>query len=91
MGALMYPRDAAAVKGATAAATGLLVAWDPVADKPRWTVKYPTPWNGGTMTTAGNLVFQGTQDGYLIAYDASTGQQLWRYNVGLGVVAAPIA
>ncbi|MFW2852657.1 PQQ-dependent dehydrogenase, methanol/ethanol family [Sphingomonas sp. TX0543] len=70
---------------------GALVAWDPVQQKPRWTVNYPFAWAGGTATTAGNLVFQGTQDGYLIAYDASTGQQLWRYNVGLGVVAAPIA
>ena len=87
MGALMYPRDAALIKAATAGATGLLVAWDPVANKPRWTVKYDTPWNGGTMTTAGNLVFQGTAMGEFRAYAADTGKQLFAYPVGTGVMA----
>lgn len=87
LGALMYPRDAAAVKAAIAGATGLLVAWDPVANKPRWTVKYPAPWNGGTMTTAGNLVFQGTAMGEFRAYAADTGRQLFSYPVGTGVMA----
>src|SRR5690606_33257134 len=36
-----------------------LVAWDPVRQKPAWTIQTPGVWNGGTMTTAGNLVFQG--------------------------------
>ncbi len=87
MDALMYPRDAKTIKAATAGATGLLVAWDPVANKPRWTVKYPTPWNGGTMTTAGNLVFQGTSLGEFRAYAADTGKQLFAYPVGTGVMA----
>lgn len=87
MGALMYPRDPAIIKAATAGATGLLVAWDPVANKPRWTVKYPTPWNGGTMTTAGNLVFQGTAMGEFRAYAADTGRQLFAYPTGTGVMA----
>lgn len=87
LGALMYPRDPAVIKAATAGATGLLVAWDPVANKPRWTVKYPTPWNGGTMTTAGNLVFQGTAMGEFRAYAADTGKQLFAYPVGTGVMA----
>ena len=87
LGALMYPRDAAAVKAATAGATGSLVAWDPVANKPRWEVKYPTPWNGGTMTTAGNLVFQGTALGEFRAYAADSGKQLFAYPVGTGIMA----
>ena len=87
MGALMYPRDPAVIKAATAGATGLLVAWDPVANRPRWTVKYPTPWNGGTMTTAGNLVFQGTAMGEFRAYAADTGKQLFAYPTGTGVMA----
>jgi quinohemoprotein ethanol dehydrogenase len=70
--------------------TGALLAWDPVAQKKRWKVPRPGPWNGGTMTTAGNLVFQGTADGYFDAYDATTGKRLWRFNAGLGIVAEPI-
>lgn len=87
LGALMYPRDANVVKAATAGATGRLVAWDPVANKARWTVDYPTPWNGGTMATAGNLVFQGTALGEFRAYAADTGKQLFAYPVGTGVMA----
>lgn len=87
LGNAMYPRDAAAVKAAIAGATGSLVAWDPVANKPRWKVDYPTPWNGGTMTTAGNLVFQGTALGEFRAYAADTGRQLFTYPVGTGVMA----
>ena len=69
---------------------GKLVAWDPVAQKARWTVELVGPWNGGTLTTAGNLVFQGTADGRLVAYDARDGKKLWQVAVGTGVVAAPM-
>ena len=49
------------------------LAWDPVAQKERWRASYEFMWNGGTLTTAGNLVFQGTADGRFIAYQADTG------------------
>lgn len=68
---------------------GHLLAWDPVAQKEAWRVNYVSPWNGGTLTTAGGLVFQGTADGRFVAYDARTGEQLWQTPVGTGVVAAP--
>jgi quinohemoprotein ethanol dehydrogenase len=42
------------------------------------------------MTTAGNLVFQGRVDGLLVAYRADTGEELWRYDLGLGILAPPI-
>ena len=87
LGNAMYPRDPAAVKAAIAGAKGSLVAWDPVANKVRWTVDYPTPWNGGTMTTAGNLVFQGTALGEFRAYAADSGKQLFSYPVQTGVMA----
>jgi len=70
---------------------GALVAWDPVAQQARWRAPIGTIWNGGTLATAGKLVFQGTGDGYFSAYDARTGQRLWRFNAGLGIVAAPIS
>ncbi len=68
---------------------GRLVAWDPVAQKQAWAVEHASPWNGGTLTTAGNLVFQGTADGRLVAYNAKTGEKLWETATGTGVVAAP--
>ncbi|MHB0790130.1 PQQ-dependent dehydrogenase, methanol/ethanol family [Bradyrhizobium sp. 5.13L] len=69
-------------------AFGRLIAWDPVKQKEAWRVDYPSPWNGGTMTTAGNLVFQGTADGRFIAYDAARGNKLWETPTGTGVMAA---
>jgi quinohemoprotein ethanol dehydrogenase len=68
---------------------GRLVAWDPVKQKEAWRAEFVAPWNGGTLTTAGNLVFQGTADGRFIAYNATTGEKLWETPVGTGVVAAP--
>ncbi len=70
--------------------TGALLAWDPVAQRKRWEVRYDTLWNGGTLTTAGNLVFQGTGRGRFIAYDATTGESLWSFDAGLGIIGAPI-
>ena len=69
---------------------GRLLAWDPIARKPRWTVEYGAYWNGGTLATAGNLVFQGTAAGDFIAYDAATGDKLWSSWATTGIVAPPI-
>jgi mono/diheme cytochrome c family protein len=69
---------------------GRLLAWDPVARKPRWTVEYGAYWNGGTLATAGNLVFQGTAAGDFIAYRAADGAKLWSSWATTGIVAPPI-
>ncbi len=69
---------------------GSLVAWDPVAGQARWAVPYTDIWNGGTLSTAGNLVFQGTADGRFVAYRATDGEKLWEVTVGGGVMAAPV-
>ncbi|MEQ7762540.1 PQQ-dependent dehydrogenase, methanol/ethanol family [Xanthomonas hortorum] len=70
--------------------TGELLAWDPVHQEARWSVKRRYMWNGGTLVTASNLVFQGTADGWFYAHDASNGDELWRFNVKNGVIAPPI-
>lgn len=72
-------------------AKGALLAWDPVQQKARWSVDLGTIWNGGTLATAGDLVFQGTADGCFAAYDAVHGQRLWQFNAQLGINAAPIS
>ena len=70
---------------------GRLVAWDPVLQKEAWRHEHVSPWNGGTLTTAGDLVFQGTADGRFVAYDAKNGAKLWEVPTGTGVVAAPVS
>jgi quinohemoprotein ethanol dehydrogenase len=67
---------------------GKLIAWDPVKQQEAWHADYVAPWNGGTLTTAGNLVFEGTADGRFIAYNATSGEKLWETPTGTGVVAA---
>jgi quinohemoprotein ethanol dehydrogenase len=55
-----------------------LVAWDPIAQQERWRIQFERPGiTGGTLATAGNLVFHGSNDGTFAAYTADTGQQVW--------------
>jgi quinohemoprotein ethanol dehydrogenase len=54
----------------------VLLAWDPIAQKERWRAPVGGARFGGTLTTAGNLVFQVVPDGRLIAYNAETGKKL---------------
>lgn len=69
---------------------GRLTAWDPVTQQEAWRYEHVSPWNGGTLTTAGNLVFQGTADARFMAFNARTGDPLWESPMGTGVIAAPI-
>ncbi len=69
---------------------GSLRAYDPKTGKMAWEVKNNAPLWGGVLTTAGDLVFWGTPEGYLKAADAKTGKVLWQFQTGSGVVAPPI-
>lgn len=69
---------------------GILRAFDPVTGEKKWEHKETMPLWAGTMATAGNLVFTGTSDGYLKAFNASTGAELWKFQTGSGVVSSPI-
>ena len=68
-----------------------LIAWDPVAQKPRWSVRYPSYPAGGVLATAGNLIFHGTETGQFKAYRASDGKPLWTAEAGTGVAAGPVS
>jgi quinohemoprotein ethanol dehydrogenase len=69
---------------------GRLIAWDPVKQQEVWSHDYITMYNGGTLATAGNLVFQGTADGRFVAYRGSDGQSLWETPANTGVMAGPM-
>jgi len=72
-------------------AWGELKAWDPVRQTAIWTVKHPGSFNGGVLSTAGGLVFQGTSDGRFAAYAADSGEKLWEITTKIGIVAPPIS
>jgi PQQ-dependent dehydrogenase (methanol/ethanol family) len=59
----------------TPPAGNFLVAWDPATETARWRV--PATGGGGTMTTAGNLVFAESNSGDFEAFSADKGEKLW--------------
>ena len=70
---------------------GALVAWDPVAQQIRWRQPGGGGIGGGTVTTAGNLVFQVVNNGHLMAYSADKGEKLLDVDTGLkGGMGPPI-
>ena len=85
------PKDPAARSKAVAAMyRGTLLAWDVVHGRPLWKVEHDFPWNGGTLATAGNLVFQGDYAGKFSAYRADNGQRLWSIDTHRGIMAGPM-
>ena len=70
---------------------GYLKAWDPIKQQEAWHVELPGVWNGGTLSTAGALVFEGNSAGQFTAYNAATGAALWSTPVQAGVIASPIS
>ena len=71
-------------------AKGRLVAWNPVTKREAWRVEHPGLRSGGTLSTAGNLVFQGRGDGIFAAYRATDGKVLWKFDAQVGIAAAPM-
>jgi alcohol dehydrogenase (cytochrome c)/quinohemoprotein ethanol dehydrogenase len=70
--------------------TSHLLAWNPLAGKEVWRVPLPTGRGGGTLATAGNLVFQGNSKEF-VAYRATTGEKLWSMSAQTGVVAGAVS
>lgn len=69
---------------------GILRAMDPQTGQVAWEHKEPLPLWAGVLATGGNLVFTGTGDGYFKAFNAETGEQLWQFQTGTGVISPPI-
>lgn len=86
---VMYLGTEWATHGGPGGYLGELVAWDPVSQKKVWGVKEDLPFNGGTLTTGGGLVFYGNIAGNFRAFDAKTGAELWKMKLGSGIGAGP--
>ena len=69
---------------------GHISAWDPILQEERWRVTHESPWNGGILSTAGNLLLQGNAEGQLVAYSADQGELLWQFDAQTGIVAPPV-
>ena len=69
---------------------GTLRAFDPATGEKKWEHKEEFPLWAGTLATAGNVVFTGTSDGYVKGFNAETGEELWKFNTGSGIVSSPI-
>jgi quinohemoprotein ethanol dehydrogenase len=78
------------VAGASDSNKGYLLAWDPVKQKQVWRVDYRGPWNGGVVTTAGNIVAQGDATGHFNVYRADTGQKLWSMDAQSAMMGGPV-
>lgn len=72
-------------------AQGVLIAWDPVSEKIVWRAPGATVWDGGVLSTAGNLVFRGDARGFLNVYAADSGKLVTAIEVGTSIMAAPVS
>ncbi len=70
---------------------GGLTAWDPVAGKKVWEYPNKSPFWAGVLSTAGGVVFTGSQTGAFIAFDSANGKKLWQFQTGSGITGLPIA
>jgi PQQ-dependent dehydrogenase (methanol/ethanol family) len=86
----MMPEDPAERAGIIDQFTGFISAWDPVAQREAWRIPLGTMWNGGMLSTAGNLIFQGNGTGRFAAYRADSGEPVWEFDAQTGIMAAPI-
>ena len=69
---------------------GKLIAWDPVDQSERWSVEEEIATNGGVLSTAGNLVFQGQGNGEFAAFTADTGKKVWSIDTGSAIDSIPV-
>ena len=85
------PQDPPARDAVLATVSGRLIAWDPIEQREAWGVDYEGANNGGTLATAGGLVFQGSKSGQFAAFNAFNGERLWETQVYTAAIAAPVS
>ena len=69
---------------------GVFDAWDPINKRAVWSIKEKFPVWSGALVTAGNVAFYGTMDGWFKAINAQTGQLLWQFKCGSGIIGQPV-
>jgi alcohol dehydrogenase (cytochrome c) len=69
---------------------GEFIAWDPVAGEKKWGIKEKWSAWSGALSTAGDVVFYGTMGGWFKAVDANSGDELWKFKAGSGIIGAPM-
>ena len=77
-------------KGGPGGYRGEFIAWDATTGTKVWGIREPYPVWGGALVTAGGVAFYGTLDGWFKAVNARTGEVLWKFKVGSGVVGNPV-
>ena len=69
---------------------GFFTAWDPIHNAPAWQIKENFPVWSGTVVTAGDVAFYGTMDGWFKAVNAKSGELLWQFKTGSGIIGQPV-
>lgn len=69
---------------------GEICAWDPIKKAKVWAKKEKFPVWSGTVVTAGDVVFYGTMEGWFKAVNAWTGEDLWQFKTGSGIIGQPV-
>ena len=72
-------------------AFGVLAAIDVTTGETRWRYQDPIPLMAGTLSTEGGVVITGNQSGFALAFNAETGEEVWRHRLGAGIRSQPIA
>ena len=69
---------------------GFFTAWDPVNKAPAWQIRENFPVWSGALVTAGDIAFYGTMDGWFKAVNARTGELVWQFKTGSGIIGQPV-
>jgi glucose dehydrogenase len=68
---------------------GVFSAWDIQAGRAVWAINEKFPVWSGALATAGDVVFYGTMEGWFKAVHARTGEVLWQFKTGSGIIGQP--
>lgn len=84
------PLESLSPHGQVPKSRGFIRAIEPLTGNLVWEKQTDSIWDGGILSTGGNLVIRGDAAGYLNVYAADSGRQLKRIEVGSSIMAAPM-
>ena len=68
---------------------GAFTAWDVAKGEKRWSREEDFMVWSGTLVTEGGVAFYGTMEGWFKAVDAESGEELWKFKTGSGIIGQP--